>query len=180
MNEKFKALRIAHLIIMGLAIAVLILVLIQSPFNNGLLIIGPIFNILALVAGIFYLLLNFTKNSALVYKLYVYILTLFYIFNTVSNQVSEFNMLTLVCGIISVAVLLVLAFWKDLGEMISLLLYIVLVTSVVIWQITILFLTPGLFSIERLVYLIVTLVPLGTLGIMITLKYADKKQRLSK
>lgn len=180
MKEKFKAVRIAHLIIMALAIVVLILVLIQSPFNTGLLIIGPIFNILALIAGIFYLLLNYTKNSALVYKLYIYILALFYIYKTVSNQVSEFNMLALVCGIITVGALVVLAFWKDLGEMLSMVIYFVLLTSVILWQISILFLTSSLFSIERLVYLVVTLIPLGTLGIMITLKYADKKERLSK
>lgn len=141
-------------------------------FDNWLSLILQITEVLTLGFAICYLVKGYTKSGTIYYKLFlVFFVALTAM--TVIKPITHGQTVVIIPHVLSFFILLVLTFWKNLGEKRSWILYSLLVLVQI--AITI----PALFSknTSRMLDMISHLMLIGTYGFMLKGKYEDKKER---
>lgn len=131
-------------------------------------------NALALICGIYYLLKGSGKDAAIWYKTFVTLVTLGVIIRLVGRIISPgFGLVAfLMIGI--VVLLLILSFMKDLGEKYSWAVFYALLALVLIVE---LITFDSAEVVSSLIGNLTRLVLIGSIGLALRNKYADKAAR---
>ena len=121
-SKKHLPLRITNAILLVASLALCVFAMINnsndtSKFgNNPLTTICDVLNILMLTFGLVYLLMNYSKNAAIIYKAYFVALYLGAFLQIVLQSTSNGPMFSFVSFLISFSAIVVLATAKDLGR----------------------------------------------------------------
>ena len=139
---------------------------------------------LMLFMGILYLLKEYSKQAAIFYKAFLLILVLVTVLVTISDDISpDMNGLIITKCVLSgvkVIVLLLLAFWKNLGKKNSLILFCILISMDVAALILVLINMMNTSFNFSLLGVITAIVADGTVGLDVRGKYIDKSERGSR
>lgn len=140
--------------------------------------------LLMLLSGILYLFNEYSKRAAIFYKVFlclIMVVTAAVIF--IDNTIGTINALLIskaVLGVIKILVLLLLAFWKDLGKKRTYILFVLLLLlDIGIGGLLILNMLNKGFDFS-FVGVVTALIVDVTVGLAIHGKYADKAERGSK
>ena len=166
------------MVVMAALATVLVILVIQRAFKNDgsfndyYSIVIWVTTAWALAWAFLYLLKGYTKSAASYYKLFLAFLLLQFVANFIMPIVRG-DILEIVLHAASILVLLILAFKKDLGGKNSQILFVVLAAlQIVITVLAILNRQSGMIVTN-----IARLLLIGTLGLMLEGKYADKRAR---
>ena len=164
-------------------------VILKISLDNMRLIILNLVNVIALSAGITYILERYGKRAASVYKAFMLLTAVSCVFYAIT-AVSRMNAAELSVGAASVflrtilpmalklILLLVLAFGKDLGKRNTWIVFGVILVLDVIYSV--LWIIPGEQALVRVTTIFARLAMTGTIGLAIRGKYADKDARGTK
>jgi hypothetical protein len=165
------------MVLMGLGLianSVALISDISSPNTHHAMIIISVVHMFVLAAGLYYLALGYEKDSAVFYRAF---LILYAISNTVRLVYFMFRhsgFLPIAATTVTIIVVLVLLFVKDLGKQISWIAYGILIVAELLLLPS--FLKAGT-SATLLISKLSDLLIAGTLGLMINGKYLDKDAR---
>ena len=176
MNQTtIKRCQIAFMFI--LAVIYIVMIIQQAAkglhsFDHMLSLILQITEVLALGFAICYLVKGYTKSGAVYYKLFLVFFVLLAAM-TIIKPITHGQTVVIIPHVLFLFVLLILTFWKNLGEKRSWILYGLLVL------IQIAITVPALLSknTSRMLDMISHLMLVGTYGFMLKGKYEDKKER---
>ncbi len=174
-KERTKICQIAVMSVLAVIYVLMILQQIKKglgTFDNGLSLALQITDLLAIVSAILYLAKGYSKSGAVYYKLFLIFFLLLSAL-TLIKPILHGQTVILIPHAASLLILLVLTFWKDLGEKNSWILFWILAAL----QLAIA--VPAFFSgnISRILDMISHLLLVGTYGFMLMGKYEDKKER---
>ena len=175
---KSNTIRICQMVVMAALAAVLVVLVIQravsndGSFNDYYSIAIWVTTAWALAWAFLYLLKGYTKSAAVYYKLFLAFLLLQFVVNFIMPIVRG-DVLEIILHTLSILVLLVLVFKKDLGAKNSQILFAVRAALQI--AITVLAIMSGLSG--RIITNVARLLLIGTLGLMLAGKYADKRAR---
>ena len=175
---KNNMIRICQMVVMAALATVLIVLVLQravsnsGSFNDYYSIAIWVTTAWALAWAFLYLFKGYTKSAAVYYKLFLAFLLLQFVVNFIMPIVRG-DVLEIILHAVSILVLVVLAFGKDLGAKNSQILFVILAALQI--AITVLAIMSGLSG--RIITNVARLLLIGTLGLMLEGKYADKRAR---
>ena len=175
---KSNTIRICQMVVMAALAAVLVILVIQrasnndGTFNDYYSIVIWVTTAWALAWAFLYLLKGYTKSAVSYYKLFLAFLLLQFVVNFIM-PIARGDILEIILHAASILVLLILTFGKDLGGKNSQILFVILAALQI--AITVLAIMSGLSG--RILTNIARLLLVGTLGLMLEGKYADKRAR---
>ncbi|MBR4257009.1 MAG: hypothetical protein IKQ18_07560 [Clostridia bacterium] len=193
MKKKLSPLMIVHLILMVVQIigcigATAAFIGKLGEAAGGKETVGIVLNVIMmllimsmLTVGIVYLLMQYGKQAASFYKAFLILHISVAVMTTVIYVFfSEPNVLYITGSIIyavKIAILLILAFWRDLGKKKTwILFYILLSLDLAILLLAIVYMAINGFNITFMGF-VSALVADGTIGLSVRGKYADKDKR---
>lgn len=165
--------------------------MIPAPYRTSMIltILLNLVNVIALSAGITYILERYGKRAASAYKAFMLLTAISCVFYAITGT-SRMNAAELSIGAASVflravlpmafklILLLVLAFGKDLGKRNTWIVFGVILVLDVIYSV--LWIIPGEQTLVRIVMVFARLAMTGTIGLSIKGKYDDKDARGTK
>ena len=184
MKDKLKLLSLFHLILMEVAIVFNVIVVAQmakemaggADISLILRLLSGVFRILALVTGVAYFIRNYAKNAAKFYKAFLAFTVISFLLRIAIIVTGDINNLHLICSIMSLGLMLLLTFGKDLGPTKTIYIYVLMIFC----EMLIMFTGMDKFSLSLFVAKASTLLLAGSIGLLILFKYVDKADRGTK
>ncbi len=170
------ALKVAHLSIMGILMALnLIMAIINSMDGIFVQVFLNVFNMIALACGFIYVSRNYEKAAAKWYKAFILVTTIPNIIIAVYSFSERGPGPYLALLVVKIALLVVIAFWKDLGKNDTWYMF----AALFVLDIIFIFVFGKGEDVEqfRIIAVASKLVLTGTIGLAIAGKYADKAAR---
>ena len=176
-NKKFNNLKMCHMCLMVIAIIITSIgVINQIVYSKSaqltplLVTLAGFVRVLALFCGAVYLIFDYKKNVAGFYKAFINFMIVSLVLRIAASFQGSFTALQGICSFVSLVALLALEYAKDLGKKNTSIIYAVMLVCEIIAVVP-MFATKDWGSILSILLLV------GTLGLMITGKYIDKKAR---
>ncbi len=166
-----------HMALLGLAMIANSVVLISditSPETNAGMIIFCVVHFLTLACALYYLAMDYEKDSAPFYKAFMFLYALSGIVRVVFFARHSTGILPLCSAVIAVIATLILTFAKNLGKKNSWIVYAVLMVAEVLLLFSF---NPAGSSSALVTSKISDILIAGTLGLMLNGKYMDKDAR---
>ena len=179
-TKNLELIKKIHMLLLGLALianSIALISDINAPNTHHAMIIISVVHMFVLAAGLYYLAFGYEKDSAIFYKAFMVLYALSNTIRLVFFVFRNAGFLPIAATAVTIIIVLVLAFAKDLGKKNSWIAYGILVTAELLLAPK--FMVAGVDSslvISKLSDLLIAV----TAGLMINGKYIDKDSRGTK
>ncbi|MBQ0026351.1 MAG: hypothetical protein KBS79_03160 [Lachnospiraceae bacterium] len=188
-QKKHLPLRIVNSILLLASLAFCVIAMIKNPADTSAMGTNPfttvcdVLKILMLAFGLVYMLMNYSKNASVIYKVFFVVLFIGTFIQAVySASTPNYSVYKTVLNLIPVAAIAVLAVAKDLGKKNTMLLTIVFVLCRLVLLINYIINISdyGTGAVGILSTGVANLLIALTTGVMVIGKYLDKTERGTK